>query len=143
MRFTEALAWELKTSKIDINAVAPGTLNTRLLDELLAAGPQVVDATLSGRSLDAQRAGAPLQPTVDLITFLASTKSDGISGRLISAIWNDWQNVPDRMTELEDSDLFTLRHYLWSVISGLYRKYLIEQLSPRFQSGTDVPLPVR
>ena len=39
VRFTETLAEEAKDARIDVNAVAPGALNTRLLDEVLQAGP--------------------------------------------------------------------------------------------------------
>src|SRR5262249_38321845 len=39
VRLTETLAEELKECHVDVNAIAPGALNTRLLDEVLAAGP--------------------------------------------------------------------------------------------------------
>src|SRR5205807_685491 len=39
VRLTETMAEELKEARIDVNAIAPGALNTRLLDEVLAAGP--------------------------------------------------------------------------------------------------------
>src|SRR5262249_49912477 len=42
VRFVETLAQELHESKIDVNAIAPGALNTRMLDEVLAAGPAMV-----------------------------------------------------------------------------------------------------
>ena len=38
VRFAETLAEELRGSGIDVNAIAPGALNTRLLDEVLEAG---------------------------------------------------------------------------------------------------------
>src|SRR5882672_7720047 len=38
IRFTETLAEEVRADGIDVNAVAPGALNTRLLEEVLAAG---------------------------------------------------------------------------------------------------------
>src|SRR5205814_9738356 len=38
VRLTEILAEELRDFRVDVNAVAPGALNTRLLDEVLAAG---------------------------------------------------------------------------------------------------------
>jgi len=38
VRLTETIAEELKGSGIDINAIAPGPVNTRLLDQVLAAG---------------------------------------------------------------------------------------------------------
>ena len=39
VRFAETLAEEVRRCGIDVNAIAPGALNTRLLDEVLAAGP--------------------------------------------------------------------------------------------------------
>ena len=39
VRLTETLAEELRDAHVDVNAIAPGALNTRLLDEVLAAGP--------------------------------------------------------------------------------------------------------
>jgi NAD(P)-dependent dehydrogenase (short-subunit alcohol dehydrogenase family) len=42
VRFAETLAEELHTHRIDVNAVAPGPLNTRMLDEILCAGPDAV-----------------------------------------------------------------------------------------------------
>ena len=42
VRLTETLAEELRDRRVDVNAIAPGALNTRLLDEVLAAGPDKV-----------------------------------------------------------------------------------------------------
>src|SRR6185503_16098037 len=49
VRFTETLALEVKADGIDVNAVAPGALMTRLTDQLLAAGPNKVGAGLFER----------------------------------------------------------------------------------------------
>src|SRR3990167_1140886 len=38
VRFAETLAVEVRDYNIDVNTVAPGSLNTRFLDEILAAG---------------------------------------------------------------------------------------------------------
>jgi NAD(P)-dependent dehydrogenase (short-subunit alcohol dehydrogenase family) len=40
VRFTEVLAEELRERKIRVNAVAPGAVNTRMLDEVLSLGNQ-------------------------------------------------------------------------------------------------------
>src|SRR5207248_6471210 len=45
-RFTETLALEVKEFGIDVNAVAPGPLATRMFDEMIAAGPERIGATL-------------------------------------------------------------------------------------------------
>jgi 3-oxoacyl-[acyl-carrier protein] reductase len=110
VRFTETLAEELRGTRIDVNAVAPGALNTRLLDEVLAAGPDKVGKTFYERSLK-QKAdgGAPLEKGAALCVFLLSTESDGITGRLLSAIWDPWADLPQRRAELEKSDIYTLR----------------------------------
>ena len=47
VRLTETLAEELREFSIDVNAVAPGALNTRLLDEILEAGPDAVGTHFS------------------------------------------------------------------------------------------------
>ena len=40
VRFVETLAEEVRDEHIDVNAIAPGALNTRMLDEVLEAGPR-------------------------------------------------------------------------------------------------------
>jgi len=110
VRFTETLAEELKGTKIDVNAVAPGALNTRLLDEVLAAGPEKVGKAFYDRSLK-QKAdgGAPLDRGAALVAFLLSNESDGVTGRLLSAVWDPWADLPARREELAASDVYTLR----------------------------------
>jgi hypothetical protein len=41
--------------------------------------------------------------------FLASADSDGISGRLLSALWDDWAGLPAQRDALMAGDLYTLR----------------------------------
>jgi NAD(P)-dependent dehydrogenase (short-subunit alcohol dehydrogenase family) len=110
VRFTETLSEELRGTKIDVNAVAPGALNTRLLDEVLEAGPAKVGQVFYDRALK-QKAdgGAPLEKGAALCVFLLSSESDGISGKLLSAVWDPWADLPARRAELEKSDIYTLR----------------------------------
>ncbi len=110
VRLTETLAEELRDAHIDVNAIAPGALNTRLLDQVLAAGAENVGNDFYQRAL-AQRdqGGVPLDVGAGLALFLASAASDGITGRLLSAVWDDWETLPQQREELRDSDIFTLR----------------------------------
>jgi NAD(P)-dependent dehydrogenase (short-subunit alcohol dehydrogenase family) len=108
VRFCESLALELAPHRIDVNSVAPGALNTRMLDEVLAAGPEKVGAELYARSIKQRDSGgAGLERGAELAVFLASTASDGITGRLLSAVWDPWRELPLHRDEL--GDIYTLR----------------------------------
>jgi 3-oxoacyl-[acyl-carrier protein] reductase len=110
VRFAETLALEVADDGIDVNSVAPGALNTRLLDQVIEAGPDVVGADFFARMLrEKERGGTPLEKGAELVRFLASSASDGISGRLISAVWDDWQHMPDVRDRIAESDVYTRR----------------------------------
>jgi 3-oxoacyl-[acyl-carrier protein] reductase len=110
VRFTETLAEETREARIDVNAIAPGALNTRLLEEVLAAGPECVGRAFYERSLKQRdTGGVPPEKGAELAVFLASAASDGITGRLLSAVWDDWANLPARRDVLARTDVFTLR----------------------------------
>jgi len=110
VRSTETIALELADTGIDINALAPGALNTRMLDEVLAAGPDHVGKAFHERALQ-QRAtgGAPLETGAALCVYLLSAASDGITGRLLSALWDPWPSLSSKAAELSKSDIYTLR----------------------------------
>ncbi len=110
VRFAESLALEVKDAGIDVNAIAPGALNTRMMDELLAAGPDVVGSAFFTRMKKiADDGGTPLDKGAALAVFLASAASDGTTGRLLSAVWDPWADLPPRRQELDRSDVYTLR----------------------------------
>ena len=62
-----------------------GPMNTRMLDEVLAAGPGGAPLEFEAARERKQKGGVPLEKAAELVTFLASPASAGISGRLISA----------------------------------------------------------
>lgn len=113
VRFVETLALEIRDDGIDVNAIAPGTLNTRLLDEAIEAGPARIGQQFYDRMVrEKERGGTPLEVGAALVRFLASSASDGISGRLIAAVWDDWRHLPEIRERLAQSDVFTLRRIL-------------------------------
>ena len=109
-RLTETLAAEYREFNIDINAVAPGAMNTRMLQETLAAQLPLEHA----KSIQQQQTGgAPPEKAAELIAWLASPASDGITGRLISAVWDGWREFPSHRGDLEKfADLYTLRRVI-------------------------------
>ena len=110
VRLTETLAEELRDWHVDVNAIAPGALNTRLLDEILQAGPERVGAEFHARAVkQSQTGGVPLALGADLCVYLASEQSDGISGKLISAKWDPWSSLHKYRDELGSTDIYALR----------------------------------
>ena len=110
VRFAETLAEELRGDRIDVNSIAPGPLNTRLLDEVLAAGPERVGVGFYERSIKQKESGgAGLERGAELAVFLASAASDGITGKLISAVWDPYAELPRHLDDLNQTDIYTLR----------------------------------
>ena len=110
VRFIETLAIEAAEYAIDANAIAPGALNTRMLDEILASDPEAVGKEFYERALQQKASGgAGLEKGASLAVFLGSAGSDGITGKLISAIWDPWEELDRYKADLEDSDIYTLR----------------------------------
>jgi NAD(P)-dependent dehydrogenase (short-subunit alcohol dehydrogenase family) len=110
VRFTESLALDLKAYGIEINAIAPGALDTRLLDQVLDAGPDTVGAEFHARMRKIkQQGGTPLSVGAQLAVYLASDESNGVTGRLIAATWDKWTTLHERAKDLDASDIYTLR----------------------------------
>jgi 3-oxoacyl-[acyl-carrier protein] reductase len=110
VRMNETLAEELRDANVDVNAIAPGALNTRLLDEVLEAGPEKVGKSFYERSLKQRdQGGAPIERGAELAVFLGSEASDGITGRLISAVWDRWEEFPQWREQMAKNDVYTLR----------------------------------
>jgi NAD(P)-dependent dehydrogenase (short-subunit alcohol dehydrogenase family) len=110
VRFAESLALEVRDFGIDVNAIAPGALDTRMLDQVLAAGPEAVGQAFYDRMVKTkENRGTPLATGAALAVYLGSAESDGISGRLLSAVWDPWQDLQTRRADLDATDVYTLR----------------------------------
>jgi len=110
VRLMETLAEELRPFHVDINAIAPGALATRLVDEVLAAGPEKVGPAFFEKNKTWKEKGAvPLELGASLAVYLASAESDGITGKLISAQWDPWKDLQQHREELAKSDIYCLR----------------------------------
>jgi 3-oxoacyl-[acyl-carrier protein] reductase len=109
VRLSETLAEELREDHIDVNCVAPGAMNTRMLTEVLAAGPGGVQGEYERAQRQAESGGTPPENAAEVVVWLASEASDGITGRLISAVWDDWARLGERREALAKTDVYTLR----------------------------------
>ncbi|MFL5955191.1 MAG: SDR family NAD(P)-dependent oxidoreductase [Gaiellaceae bacterium] len=112
VRLAETLALELDALDVRVNAVAPGALNTRMLDEVLVAG-EAAGAELEDALRRQRDGGSSIADAVDLVMVLAGD-SPPVNGRLVSAphdAWRTWSEKPpadDAMYTLRRVDAFTL-----------------------------------
>ncbi len=110
VRLTETLALELAGTNVQINAMGPGSVHTSLWDELRdkaqEAGAEFIYAL--GQKVTSG-GGASVDRATDLAVFLASDDSGLLSGRLISATADDFDNMPAQTAAIMASDALTLR----------------------------------
>ena len=109
VRLTETLAQEVEPFNVQVNAIAPGAVNTGLVNDVLAAGAAAGEKMLAQVRRQMEDGGVPPERAAALAVFLASEESCGLSGRLISAVWDDWENMNGRIEQIMASDLYTLR----------------------------------
>ena len=112
VRLTETVAAEYKDYNIGIHAIAPGAVNTKMLELVLAAGEAAGKEELSKALKQKREGGVPPPQVAELAIFLASAKSDGLSGRLISLPWDNWSAIPQHLPDIMSSDVFAMRRII-------------------------------
>lgn len=109
VRLVETVALELRPHNIAVNAVAPGALNTRFLQDVLDAGESYVGREFYENAVHQfQSGGAGFERAAELINFLVFDSSVTLSGRLISALWDDWRGLGEHPHRLGEA-VWTLR----------------------------------
>jgi NAD(P)-dependent dehydrogenase (short-subunit alcohol dehydrogenase family) len=105
VRLVETVAEEVRDYNIQINCFAPGGAYTSMTDEILAAGDLAGEEEIERAEQVRVTGGAPAEKQIQLALFLASEKSNHISGKMI--------HVTDDLKKLEQgnmtADVFTLR----------------------------------
>src|SRR5262249_44790513 len=96
-----ALAREVADFNIQVNAVSPGAVASRLRTSLLTPEQQRTD-TKTATELSPE-------PTARLVAFLASDRSGPMSGKLLSAHWDDVESLAQNAQGANASPLNTVR----------------------------------
>ena len=110
VRFSETLAEELRGSAVTVNCIAPGAMKTDMLAQVLASGAKEAggkEYAVAQRVFE--EGGASMDRVAELALLLASRDGAGITGKLISAVWDNWEQWPEHTQELANSDAYTLR----------------------------------
>jgi NAD(P)-dependent dehydrogenase (short-subunit alcohol dehydrogenase family) len=110
VRLADTLAEELKMHNVQVNVIAPGLIDTRLQDEVLAAGPRAGALLDKIKQVRETGVGA-VSPEIaaDLAVFLASEASGKLTGKLIAAPYDPWREWAGKAAQLNATPLYTIR----------------------------------
>ena len=110
VRLVETLSKELSSYNVDINAIAPGAMSTRMIEQVIDAGPEIVGDEFFKKNQNWKQNGATsMELGTNLTVYLSSDDSNGVTGKLISAQWDDWKNFGNHLDDLQNSDIYTIR----------------------------------
>ena len=113
VRLVETLAAEWIDLPIDVNIVAPGAINTAMTRETMEMSPQRVGEEEYRRvRAQLESGGDSLAKLHEMVQFLVSEDSDGITGRFISAQWDAPETII--RSARDHSEAYTLRRRLAS-----------------------------
>ncbi len=112
VRFTETIAQEMAPYHIEVNCIAPGFVITRLHEQTLNAQEKAGAEFVEKTKQEVDRGGVPIELGASAAAFFVSDASRGITGKFIAAPYDTWKEFPQRIKELKESDLFTLRRII-------------------------------
>lgn len=110
VRLTEALALELAGTNIQVNAFGPGSINTRMWEEMRDSAKEAGATEIYelGQRVTSG-GGASIEKAAELAVFLASDESGNLSGRVFSSFLDDFANLPPQIPDIMASDAYLLR----------------------------------
>jgi NAD(P)-dependent dehydrogenase (short-subunit alcohol dehydrogenase family) len=105
VRLVETIAAEVRDHNVQVNCFAPGGSYTSMTDEILSAGDRAGVNEIRDAENVRMTGGVPAVKQIQFAKFLASERSNHITGKMI--------HVTDNLKQLEHAnmtpDLFTLR----------------------------------
>ena len=110
VRLAESVALDVKEDGIDVNSIAPGALNTRMMDEVLAAGAEAVGEGFYERMKKMADGGTtPLEVAPRSRCSSGRRRATASPAGCCSAVWDPWERLPQHRGDLDGSDIYTLR----------------------------------
>lgn len=105
------LVENLAAGGLRANAVSPGFIVTGMQDDVLRHGPERVGSEYFAKVSDAVASGGGEDPQLaaDLVAWLLSDASAGVSGKVIAAKWDPWGDAAFAQRLRDEDDLATLR----------------------------------
>jgi NAD(P)-dependent dehydrogenase (short-subunit alcohol dehydrogenase family) len=110
VRLTENFALELEEFNINVSAVSPGAVNTQMFREQLKENKKSIGEK-NWQALKKQLAsgGESIEKAPELALFLACQDGNELSGRVISAIWDNWKELTNKKGDIDNTDIYKMR----------------------------------
>ncbi len=109
VRLTECLALELEGTDVQVNALGPGGINTRLVEEMQEEAAASGSDEIYEQSRNVTSGGGEsMERVAELAVFLAGDDAGNLSGRLVSTR-DGLPTMPSRIPEIMTSDTYLLR----------------------------------
>jgi 3-oxoacyl-[acyl-carrier protein] reductase len=110
VNFTENLALELADTPITVNAISPGSIHTRMWEETRDLALEIGDMATYERGVRVTSGeGASIERAAQLAVFLGSDGCGNLSGRLIRAFADPFEEFPGRLDEIMETDSYLMR----------------------------------
>jgi NAD(P)-dependent dehydrogenase (short-subunit alcohol dehydrogenase family) len=107
VRFVETVAEEVRDYNVQVNCMAPGGTYTHMTDEILHAGERAGSREIEEAESVRMTGGTQPEKQIQLALFLASERSNHISGKLIH-VNDDWRRLE---RENMNPEAYTLRRW--------------------------------
>ena len=110
VNLTENLALELSDTPITVNAISPGSIHTRMWEETRDLSLAIGDVATYERGVQVTSGqGASIERAAELAVFLGSDDCGPLSGRLIRAFADRFEEFPNWVDDLMASEAYLLR----------------------------------
>lgn len=111
VRLTETVAAEVKDYNISVNAIAPGAIKTKITYDIIESGDTAGIESIRAKEV-IERGDSDVEKVTNLALFLASDESNGLSGKTISARWDELDYIRNNIREIQKSDKYTMKRMI-------------------------------
>ena len=110
VNMTENLSIELAGTGITVNAISPGSIHTRMWEEVRDMALEAGDIELYEKGVVVTSGGgASIERAAELAVMLGSDQCGSLSGRLIRAALDTFEDIPANVDAIMASDAYLLR----------------------------------
>lgn len=111
VRFSETIANELANEGVQVNCVAPGFVATEIHGATLSTSKELAGDHYEFTKDKLNAGSVPIELVVNCVKFLISKKSNGLTGKTISASFDKWgsEEFQNSIELINNSDLYTMR----------------------------------